>query len=179
VVESLASLRHAALVATSRHDPVLRRATPEEIALAESQRKPNHCIAYSSRTGLPCTCARLLGSTTCYRHGASTKAARAAARARIDRAVMPAIGRMIALSKQNLHLPTAQKAAADLLDRAGMGDLVQAKVHHATKGGSGNVTVNIGFLSVSQTAQDALPTDLPTTDMVVDAERLLPEPDAE
>src|SRR4051812_12344788 len=85
VHQSLAELRAIAKAAKSRHDPQLRRATADEIALAETQRQPNHCTGYSTRTGLPCSQKRALGGQTCLRHGANLPTVRAARERRLQR----------------------------------------------------------------------------------------------
>jgi len=163
---SLAELQRIARRARSRHDPTLRWATPDEIALAETQRKPYHCIGHSGRTGLPCCKRRLLGSTVCVKHGASTAHVKAAADQRLRELVMPVIARQFALTQQSEHLPTAHQACADLLDRASIGALVNAKVRHSRqRDGATRVTVNIGFLSAEPAASpQAIAATVVTTD---------------
>ena len=149
VHESLAQLRALAKSAKSQDDWYARgrRATDEEVALAETLRHPTHCAGKSGRTGLPCTAPRIHGGAVCVKHGGQAPHIRQAADARLTQAIMPALARMIELSRQSAHLPTAQKAAADLLDRAEVGALVKAKVVQATKDrGASGVVVNIGFL---------------------------------
>ena len=54
VADSLADLRKLAKAVGSRDEWLEKgkRATPDEIALAETLRKPNDCSAHSNRTGL-------------------------------------------------------------------------------------------------------------------------------
>lgn len=150
VHESLAELRRIAKAAKSKDDPLLRRCTPDELALAETLRKPYHCTGYSSRTGLPCTQNHLDGLQVCRRHGGSGKHVR---RALLRRAATAApalldsqIARGLDISKDGNAV--GFKAAQDVLDRFGFGALVQAKVRASKKQDTAgpSVTVNIGFL---------------------------------
>src|SRR5215204_463049 len=119
VHQSLAELRSIAKAAKSRNDPRLRWATDVEIALAVSLQKPWMCSGHSSRTGLPCTKARIAGATVCLKHGASIKHVRAAATRRLQAMVMPMLERQRTLAMQSDNPTVAQKATTDLLDRAG------------------------------------------------------------
>jgi hypothetical protein len=150
VHQSLAELRAIAKRAKSRHDPELRRATPEEIALAESQRKPHHCVAHSSRTGLPCRGTRVMGATVCPKHGGNLKRVKAKAQARLTEALMPVLNSLIKVATEGENENARVKASTDLLDRAEIGALVKAKVRASKKekaDTSGKVVVNIGFMS--------------------------------
>lgn len=163
VAASLAELKRIAHAAKSRNDPKLRRATPEEVALALTQRKDWMCTGISSRTGLPCEGRRLLGATVCTRHGAALKHVKAAAEQRLREAAIPMLRRVRKLAEQSEHLPTAYNAARDLLDRAGIGALVESKVQAAQKDTTSRVIVNIGFLTTDSTrlALDAAVIDAP------------------
>lgn len=124
-----------------------RQATPEEVALATLLRKPNHCASLSVRTGLPCTKLAQRGTTVCRRHGGNLERIQLKAERRLALEVVPSLRRMAQIRDQSTHLNAAQKAAADLLDRANIGAAIQAKVAAAHKDtGSSGVTVNIGFL---------------------------------
>lgn len=148
VHESLKELRRIARYAKSRSDPGLRWATADEIALAETQRTPNQCVATSTRTGLPCALKRLRGCTVCRKHGGAVSHVKDAAEQRLRELTMPVLARQYDLAMQSKHLPTAFNASADLLDRANVGALVQAKVRQSRNKDSGSrVTVNIGFLT--------------------------------
>jgi hypothetical protein len=145
VADSLAALRQIARHAKDRHDPALRWATAEEIALAESQRRPHHCAGSSARTGLPCRRPRVLGTSVCPKHGGSSGHVKRAAARRLRAMVDPVLERLYTLSMQDGHRPSAVNAARDLLDRAGIGELVTSKVRGSQPGGA-KVVVNIGFL---------------------------------
>jgi len=149
VHDSLADLRRLAREAKSLQEwrAIGRRATPDEIALAETQRKEHACRATSIRTGLPCTKPRVLGMTTCRKHGGATKHAIARAEQRLREMLDPVLERLYGLAMQDEHKPSAVNAARDLADRVGLGAVVQAKVRASSKQDSGRITVNIGFLN--------------------------------
>lgn len=147
---SLLALQQVMLTAKSRDDPGLRRATPEEIALAESQRKDWHCSGFSHRTGLPCRKYHTKGTTVCPTHGATLKEVREAAARRIAAMVDPILANMLKTATQSENLSAAVKAGADLLDRGGIGEVVQAKVRSSHQGHVSGVTVNIGFLQAPE-----------------------------
>ena len=157
VHDSLAELRQIAKRAKSREDPALRWATEDEIALATSLRKAWHCSGHSGRTGLPCEKARVLGTTVCVRHGAATPQVKAAIDQRLREMANPVLGRMFKLSMQDKHLPSAVNAGKDLLDRAGVGAVVDAKVRSAGRDQGNKIQVVIGFLG---TADQPAPTML-------------------
>src|SRR5688572_4984227 len=75
VHDSLTELRQLAKTAKSLKEwlAIGRRATADEVDLAETQRKPFHCSGTSLRTGLPCTKPRVIGMTVCRKHGGATK----------------------------------------------------------------------------------------------------------
>lgn len=107
------------------------------------------CSAHSSRTGKPCTQYAIKGATVCRFHGGSAPQVKAKAEQRLRELIMPMITRQEWLANQNDNLNVAQKAAADILDRAGTGALIQAKVQTAQQRGNSpgsGITVNIGFL---------------------------------
>jgi hypothetical protein len=145
VHESLVALRRLTRTVKSTEEwrAVGRRATEEEIALAETLRKPHHCTAHSQRTGLPCEQKRMRGQMVCNRHGGTAPAAVAAAKRRYLEQMDPTISRIIQLRDQSEHLPTALKAAEHLIERGPLGPL---RPHSHDVGKSG-VTVNIGFLT--------------------------------
>lgn len=148
VHESLAELRAIAKAAKSKDDPLLRRATADELALAETLRKPTDCTGHSSRTGLPCTNPAMHGINTCRMHGASTKNARAAVRIRLAEEMPKLLQSQLTRALSTEDHAVGFKAAQDLMDRAGIGALVQAKVRASKKQDTAGptVTVNIGFL---------------------------------
>lgn len=153
---SLAELRAIAKQATSHTDPSLRRATDDEIALAQLQRKPGHCVASSRRTGLPCTLHAIKGGTVCIKHGGKSGHVRRKAERRLAALALPTLAKLhdYAMDGDRQVRQAAVKAATDLLDRAEIGTPIQAKVakdraaaEQATQQpGSSGVTVNIGFL---------------------------------
>lgn len=166
VHQSLAALRQTARTAKSRAE--VRRATAEEIALARTQRKPHFCVAHSARTGLPCEGHRITGSTVCIRHGGQLARVKARAAKRIASAVPTVIDSMVNIATQVKNLQAAQKAGADLLDRAGIGELVAAKVHSSTRDTTAHgIVVNIGFLQQPGSGEPTtitIPTIGPTQD---------------
>jgi hypothetical protein len=127
---SLAELRDLAKRAKSLAEwkAIGRWATPEEIALAETERQPYHCKGYSSRNGLPCRLNRVYGMEVCRKHGGSIPVVKAKAALKMAGAVEPVIANMIHVATQTENLTASVKAGADLLDRAGIGEVVQAKV---------------------------------------------------
>jgi len=143
----LAELRAIAKAAKSKDDPRLRKATPDEVALAETLKKPSDCKGHSSRTGLPCTNAAMKGTVTCRVHGSSTQATRQAIKLRLSE-VAPQLLESQIVRAAKIDDAIGFKAAQDLMDRAGIGALVQAKVRASKKQDSAgaSVTVNIGFL---------------------------------
>lgn len=148
VRDSLAALRRLSRDVKSREEwlAIGRRATPDEIALAEAERQPHSCAATSIRTGLPCTKSRVLGMKTCRAHGGATKQAIAQAERRLREIVNPVLARLYELAMQSEHLPSATNAARDLLDRVGLGAVVQSRVR-ASMGDGEKIVVQIGFLN--------------------------------
>jgi hypothetical protein len=143
---SLAELRAIAKVATSKHDPRLRRATPDEIALAETLRKPWHCTGHSIRTGLPCEGPKMANQAVCRKHGGAVARSRRAAARRLARLAPELLESQAYLASQRENLGVAQKAGADLLDRAGVGAVVGARMRQSQAQGGPTIQVNIGFL---------------------------------
>jgi hypothetical protein len=133
VHRSLAELRAIAKAAKSKDDPLLRWGTEAEIALSEALRKPWHCLGHSSRTGLACAKPRIQGASVCTKHGASAKHVRMAADQRLAAMALPMIERTRQLAMQHDSPAVAQKAAADLLDRGGIGAVVQAKIRESKR----------------------------------------------
>lgn len=149
VHDSLAELRRIAKAAKSKDDPNLRWATKDELALAEQQHSPKACTGHSSRTGLPCNNPPLKGMPVCRKHGGATKASRLAIKRRLAEVAPQRLESMITLAEDTANEPAiAFKANQDLLDRFGVGALVQAKVRASKKQehSGPSVTVNIGFL---------------------------------
>lgn len=161
--DSLAELRQIAKRARSRDDPALRWATEDEIALATSLRKDWHCSSHSSRTGLPCTKARVLGAMVCTRHGASAGHVKAAANQRLREMVSPVLARLRTLALQSQHLPTAYNAARDLADRAGIGELAEAKAKALGRDKADRgIVVNIGFLGTPEAPMTTIVVERPS-----------------
>jgi hypothetical protein len=149
VHESLAELRALSKAVRSHHEWQAsgRRATPEEIALSEQLRQPQHCVAHSSRTGLACEKTRIQGGTTCSRHGGQLPRVKRRAERRLAAAVMPVIDSMVTIATSSTNHAAAVKAGSDLLDRAGIGELVEAKVRSSQReSGGSRIEVRIGFL---------------------------------
>ena len=61
--------------------------------------------------------------------------------------VAPMLDRLFELAMQDGHKPAAVNAARDMLDRAGIGTLVEAKVRTSQREDAGRIVVNIGFLT--------------------------------
>jgi len=151
VHQSLSELRSIAQRAKNRDDPGLRRATEMELALAELLQQPWHCTGHSIRTGLPCRGSAVTGGTLCIKHGAQYSHVKKARDTRLQQLAGKALGEMYKLAMDNNRKRTPamvkQRAAEDILDRAGAGALVEAKVRHSFHGQmSTGVTVQIGFL---------------------------------
>jgi hypothetical protein len=119
---SIKWLRTEAVKTSWKTSPDRRRATPEELAVAEADKAAHpkvgsFCVAHSVRTGLPCTKFKNLGMTVCGRHGGSVKRVKKKARERLTGILMSAIDTMHEMSQQRDHLPTARAAAKDIVDR--------------------------------------------------------------
>ena len=142
---SLAELRQIARDAKSRDDPRLRKATPEEVALAVTLRKAWACRGSSTRTGLPCTKAKVTGLAFCRKHSAALPRMKEKAAQRLAALSDPAVAMLEHAINQRDNLLVGVKAAADVLDRNGIGALVESKVRAAAKDGE-RIIVNIGFL---------------------------------
>jgi hypothetical protein len=123
--------------------------------LVNLEKRPDRkCTAHSAVTKQPCKRYAIKGGTVCHFHGGGSPAVRAAADARLRAMVDPMISRLYDLAMQTDNLKVASDCVRDALDRAGIGDLVQAKVRAADQRsantGSG-ITVNIGFLGSAPT----------------------------
>lgn len=148
VHDSLAELRRIAKAAKSKDDPALRRATTDELALAETLKLEWHCTGHNSRTGLPCRRAKLSGLNVCRRHGGAAKHVKIAMGRRLMDASPNILESQIARALSTTDHATGHKASQDLLDRFGVGALVQAKVRASKRQeqSGAQVVVNIGFL---------------------------------
>lgn len=158
VHESLQQLRAIAKAATSRHDPTLRKATPDELALAELLHAPHLCTGHSSRTGLPCNLDPMKGGMVCSRHGGRSSHVKRKAERRLAALALPTLAKLhdYAMDGDQKVRNAAVVAAKDLLDRAEIGTPIQAKVakdkaaaEQTRNPGTSGVTVNIGFLQSS------------------------------
>jgi hypothetical protein len=146
VHSSLAELRTIAKTARSKDDPRLRRATLDEIALARTLHKDWMCTKHSIRTGLPCEQPKRKHLDMCRKHGGALKRVQAKLERQLATLAPAMLVREQQLATQTENPTVAQKATADLLDRAGVGAVVQAKVRHSHKEQTTAVVVNIGFL---------------------------------
>lgn len=155
---SLSELQQIAAQAKSKDDPRLRYATPMEIALSELLRHPSHCIGHSKRTGLQCRAQAVTGHQVCMQHGARYTLAKKKAEERLQALQGPVLREMRKLAMLPTDGKTGAKtamtkfkAAQDLLDRAGLGAVVEAKVRHSFGGRmASGVTVQIGFLTAPE-----------------------------
>ena len=148
VHDSLAELRRIAKAAKSKDDPALRRASKDELALAETLKLAWHCTGHNSRTGLPCRRAKLAGLQVCRRHGGALKHVQLAMRRRLAEVSPKILESQITRALDPDDNAIGFKASQDLMDRAGIGALVQAKVRASKKQdqSGAQVVVNIGFL---------------------------------
>lgn len=148
---SVRALRTLAKSCRSRGEwiQVGRTATAEEIAYALAHRRPTDCVGWSARTKLPCEATRIKGATTCVRHGGQLPRVKRRAERRLAEMVMPTLESQFRIATQDKNLAAATKAAADLMNRAGFGQDVEAKITAATRTpeDGDRVVVNIGFLA--------------------------------
>ena len=147
VHESLAELRRIAKEAKSRDDPRLRKATEAEIQLATTLLPPHACGRPSLRTGLPCVRPKGAGAPCCRVHGGALPSTRRAAERRLREASLQVVNAMIENATQTENRPAAVKAGSVILDKAGVGADIRAKIRSSQGSESGRITVNIGFLS--------------------------------
>ena len=155
VHDSLAELRRLSKAVKSRAEwqAVGRRATEEEQRLAIADHQPWMCAATSARTGLVCTAKRLLGMTVCLRHGGSVKRTRLAAANRLREATMPVLNRLIETAMQSENLNAQVKAAQHLLNAAGIGAEVEARIRSSRhRDRDEKVVVTIGFMGAPHDA---------------------------
>jgi len=153
---SLWALQQLASHAKSRREPGLRRATADEIALAELQHiGHNYCSGHSIRTGLPCRRRPVPGGTVCLTHGAQYRQVREARERRLLEMSGKVIGEMYKMATAPRHTLVKYRAAMDLLDRAGVGAVVEAKTRASYRGvGQSGVTVQIGFMQTMEQPSD-------------------------
>ena len=88
-----------------------------EALVAQGLRDPRKCHAHSTRTKLLCEKWAIAGGVVCPTHGGSNKAVKAKAQDRLMKQADRFAGRLIELSEQDEHLPTAVAATRDGLDR--------------------------------------------------------------
>jgi len=129
----------------------IRWATPDEMALAQLQRNPRRCTAWSLRTGLPCRNKPVFPGVVCCIHGAQMKHVKESNDRKLAQISNVMVREMIELATIKTRNPkmaiVKQKAIADLLDRASVGAVVESKVRSSYRNaGQGDVTVQIGFL---------------------------------
>jgi hypothetical protein len=179
---SLSELRQIAQRAKNAQDPGLRYATPMEIALSELLRHPSHCTGHSKRTGLACRGQAVIGGTLCIKHGAQYSHIKKARDQRLQQLAGPALREMVKMSKSRKDTLIKQRAAADILDRAGVGAIAEAKVRHSFHGNlSAGVTVQIGFLTTIAPPRIEAPHDPRRVDAIVEgtvAEEPVPNAEA-
>jgi hypothetical protein len=102
----------------------------------------------------------------CHKHGATLPNVKAARDRRLQRMADRALDEMFAMATSGPITKTKQAAACDILDRAGVGAIAQAKVRSSFHGNNAEpVTVQIGFLDYVKSS------DEPVIDAVA-----LPEP---
>ena len=152
LVRSIAALRALASEVKSLDEwkRVGRYATPEEIAASEALRLPHHCVGHSTRHGLACTKSRILGATVCKVHGGSLTRTKKAAANRLREATMPVLNSLIDTAMQRENLNAQVKAAQHVLNAAGVGAEVEAKIRSSKRDSGGSrIQVHIGFLSTT------------------------------
>ena len=79
---------------------------------------PLRCSAHSKQTGAPCKQPPIPGGTVCRYHGGAAPQVKQKAQERLDRLVVPAIGRLEQLMAQAEFPSTAYQAVRDILDRS-------------------------------------------------------------
>ena len=130
---------------------------------------------------MPCKKFAIRGGTVCRTHGGASPQVKRKAEDRLRDMVDPMINRLSQLALQTDDLQVAAKCVIDALDRAGIGEVVQAKIRSSQKAtqdkGSG-LTVNIGFLQVANTQSPSLPTydALPAIEGTVEIDTGIPAP---
>ena len=85
--------------------------------------------------------------TCCRRHGGNLTVVKAKAAKRLLAATMPVLNSLIETALQKDNLIASVRAADSVLDRAGIGEVVEAKVRSSQKSDSSKVVVQIGFLT--------------------------------
>jgi len=118
--------------------------------MSEALTHSRRCTAHSARTGQPCQKWAIKGATVCRTHGGAAPQVKAKAEQRLRQMVDPMLDKLHALAMQTDNLKVAADCVRDALDRAGIGEVVQAKVrssHHATQAHGAKVNVTIGFLT--------------------------------
>lgn len=80
----------------------------------------NKCTAHSKRTGAPCNNPPVVGLTVCRMHGGATKAAKAAARRRLDEAAERMAKQLLKIADSAESEAVRLAAVKDALDRAGL-----------------------------------------------------------
>jgi len=80
----------------------------------------NKCTAHSKRTGAPCNNPPVAGLTVCRMHGGATKAAKAAARRRLDEAAERMAKQLLRIADSAESEAVRLAAVKDALDRAGL-----------------------------------------------------------
>lgn len=107
------------------------------------------CRATSKRSGKQCGKWAMPGGFVCEFHGGKAPQVKAKAEQRLREMVDPMISRLHDLAMQTDNLKVASDCVRDALDRAGIGEVVQAKVRssHTKQQATGSgITVNIGFI---------------------------------
>ena len=122
------------------------------------------CTAHSKRTGAPCNNPPIAGLSVCRMHGGATKAAKAAARRRIDAAADRMAKELLKMATDD-NVSDAIKLAAirDALDRAGLKAPAQVEIEVGTKPWEGLAEGIVGFASSTRSGISCSAWDLRST----------------
>ena len=86
--------------------------------------------------------------TCCRRHGGNLTKVKAKAAQRLREATMPVLNSLIDTATQTVNLNAQVKAAQHVLNAAGIGAEIEARIRSSHRDNSGNkILVSIGFLS--------------------------------
>jgi hypothetical protein len=121
--------------------------TEQVTELFSSRSAPSQkCTAHSKRTGAPCNNPPVAGLTVCRMHGGATKAAKAAARRRIDEAADRMAKQLLKMATDdNVSDAVKLTAIRDALDRAGLKAPTTVEVEVGTKPWDGLAEKIVGF----------------------------------
>jgi hypothetical protein len=115
------------------------------------------CTAHSKRTGAPCNNAPVAGLTVCRMHGGATKAAREAARRRLDEAADRLANKLLKIALDDGASEATQLAAIkDALDRAGLSAKTAVEVSVGVKPWEALAEKIVGFATTTRAESRAL-----------------------